>query len=194
MNTLELNRAVFLDRDGVINKDLGYVYKQEDFIFIDGIFTLSKLAREMGFKLIVVTNQSGIGRGFYSEIDFIEITQWMLCKFEENGAPIDKVYYSPFHPTWGKGNYKKKENTRKPGIGMINEARVEFNLDLKKSIIIGDRESDILAGKKAGIGTIIYISSKNSSTLNREEYIRMENLTDLCYFFANDLKKKLVGL
>ena len=105
-------KALFLDRDGVINIDYGYVYKKEKFIFINGIFNLVKQAKLKDYKVVVITNQSGIGRGYYSERDFLLLTKWMKEVFIKNEALIDKVYYSPFHPVFGIGKYKKNEITR----------------------------------------------------------------------------------
>src|SRR5438128_1203722 len=101
------NHALFLDRDGVINIDRGYVYKQEDFEFVDGIFDLCRYATDLDYVLIVVTNQAGIGRGLYSEQDFLDLTDWMCGVFRERGVPLGKVYYCPSHPDHGVGAYKQ---------------------------------------------------------------------------------------
>jgi D-glycero-D-manno-heptose 1,7-bisphosphate phosphatase len=151
-STQGTNRAVFLDRDGVINVEKNYVHRIEDFEFIDGIFELCAEAQRMGYKLIVITNQAGIGRGYYTVADFERLTEWMVGQFAARGITIDRVYYCPYHPTEGIGGYRRESFDRKPNPGMILRAREEFALDLARSILVGDRESDIEAGATAGIG------------------------------------------
>ena len=124
-------RAVFLDRDGVINVNHGYVHDVKSFKFVDGIFEVARAAHYFGYTLVVVTNQSGIGRGYYSEQQFNQLTDWMCNKFLNEGAPIEKVYFSPFHPTAGIGAYRKDDVSRKPRPGMIHQAQREMNLNLK---------------------------------------------------------------
>ena len=149
--------ALFLDRDGVINIDHAYVSKIETFEFVDGIFELCRRAKERGFLLCVVTNQSGIGRGYYTEKDFLLLTDWMCEVFRKNGAVIDKVYFCPTHPEFGIGVYKTHSPHRKPGPGMILQATQELDIDLAKSILVGDKETDIQAGIAAGVGcTVLY--------------------------------------
>jgi D-glycero-D-manno-heptose 1,7-bisphosphate phosphatase len=145
-------RALFLDRDGVININHGYVHSIENFEFIDGIFDLVRTAHANNLKVVIITNQAGIGRGFYSEQQFHQLTSWMCKEFINEGAPIDKVYFSPFHPTEGLGEYKKDDFSRKPNPGMILQAQQELGLDLDNSILIGDKVSDIKAGIAAGLG------------------------------------------
>ncbi|MBB4116332.1 D-glycero-D-manno-heptose 1,7-bisphosphate phosphatase [Rhizobium sp. BK226] len=148
-------RALFLDRDGVINKDHGYVYRPEDFEFVDGIFELVAAAKHAGYVVVVVTNQSGIGRGYYTEAEFHYVMAWMNSKFEEHDGIIDAVYFSPFHPNHGIGDYRRESNCRKPSPGMFLKARDELNIDMKRSILIGDKSSDMAAGLAAGIGTCL---------------------------------------
>ena len=146
------NRALFLDRDGVINHDSGYTSDVESFLFIDGIFDVCREARRLGYLLIVVTNQAGIGRGYYSEQDFSNLTKWMCEQFEAEGAPISDVFYCPFHPVHGIGNYKADSFDRKPNPGMLLRAAEIHNLDLKRSVMIGDKSSDMQAALDAGVG------------------------------------------
>ena len=128
------SRGLFLDRDGVINVNHGYVHSVRNFEFIDGIFDIVRAAHANNFKIVVITNQSGIGRGLYSETQFYQLTSWMCKEFLDAGAPIDKVYFSPFHPTQGLGKYKKDDVSRKPNPGMIYQAQQELGLDLDNSI------------------------------------------------------------
>jgi D-glycero-D-manno-heptose 1,7-bisphosphate phosphatase len=145
------NRALFLDRDGVINYDSGYTSSAENFRFIEGIFDLCRTAKRLGYLLIVVTNQAGIGRGYYSEQDFLTLTDWMLERFEAEGAPLNDVFYCPYHPVHGIGRYKKDSICRKPNPGMLLVAAKKYKLDMGSSIMIGDRDSDMQAAGKAGV-------------------------------------------
>lgn len=154
----EVQKALFLDRDGVINVEKNYVCRIEDFEFLPGIFELCAVAGELGFKLIVITNQAGIGRGYYSEDDYQRLTDWMLEQFRERGSPIDLVYHCPYHPTAGIGEYRKESFDRKPNPGMILKACRDFGLDLSKCVLIGDKDSDIEAGRAAGIGYLLRLS------------------------------------
>ncbi len=151
-------KALFLDRDGVINVEKNYVWRTEDFEFIPGIFELCALAQKRGFKLIVITNQAGIARGYYTETDFRHLTDWMLAAFRERGIGIDRVYHCPFHPTAGVGEYRQESFDRKPNPGMILKARADFALDLSKSVLIGDKDSDIEAGRAAGVGCLVKLT------------------------------------
>lgn len=146
------NKALFLDRDGTINIEKNYVYKVEDFEFIDGIFGLIKSYQEKGFLIFIITNQAGIARGYYTEEDFKMLTEWMIDQFLKRGIKITKVYHCPHHPEI-TGNCE----CRKPNPGMILDAIKEFEIDPVNSVLIGDKKSDILAGEKAGLGKNIYI-------------------------------------
>ena len=152
-----MSRAVFLDRDGVINKDDGYVHKPEEFRFKSGIFEFCKAAQTKGYLLIVVTNQSGIARGYYTEQDFQILTDWMLSEFDKQGIHVTKVYYCPFHPDKGIGEYKCESPDRKPNPGMLQKAKTEFDIDMASSILIGDKPSDIEAGINVGVGKLIFL-------------------------------------
>lgn len=144
-------KALFLDRDGVINIDHGHVFEKEKFEFVDGIFDLCKQAQERGYLLIVVTNQAGIAKGFYSEEQFLELTKWMENEFQKRGIKITKTFYCPFHSEAKIEKYRQDSFDRKPNPGMILRAIKEFNLDPKKSVMIGDRETDIEAADAAKI-------------------------------------------
>jgi D-glycero-D-manno-heptose 1,7-bisphosphate phosphatase len=152
-----IKKALFLDRDGVINVDHGYVHRIEDFHFVDGVFELTRLAQSNGYVICVITNQAGIARGYYSESDFEALTNWMCCNFKAEGVVIDKVYYSPYHPIHGLGQYKKDDISRKPNPGMLHKAESELNLDLTGSVLIGDSVTDIQAGFFAGVGPNLYL-------------------------------------
>ena len=141
-----MKKALFLDRDGVINVEKQYLYKKEDFEFIEGIFELCQFFQDLGYLIIVVTNQSGIARGYYSEEDFENLTQWMVKQFKEQNITISKVYHCPHHP-----DITGECLCRKPKPGMLLDAQKEFNVDLKHSVMVGDKERDIEAGLNAGL-------------------------------------------
>lgn len=143
--------ALFLDRDGVINVERHYVHRIEDFEFVDGIFELCRTAQTLGLRLVVVTNQAGIGRGYYTTADFEHLTAWMLRQFATRGIAIDRVYHCPYHPTAGLGAYRRDSPDRKPAPGMILKARADLDLDLSRSVLVGDKPSDIAAGRAAGV-------------------------------------------
>lgn len=136
--------ALFLDRDGIINQDHGYVFEKEKVSFVSGIETIIKFAKEKGYKVIVVTNQSGVGRGLYQEEDVLLLHQWMQEELEKKGAGIDGWYYSPYHPESTQTQYKRASYTRKPMPGMALKAANDWNIDFSKSFMIGDKVSDVL--------------------------------------------------
>lgn len=148
-------KALFLDRDGVINVDSNYVHRVEDFEFLPGIFDLCNAAAERGYLIVVVTNQAGIGRGYYTEADFEHLTTWMVGAFRQRGVDIARVYHCPYHPTEGVGEYRRESFDRKPHPGMLLKARDEMGLDLAASVFVGDKDSDMAAGLAAGVGHLI---------------------------------------
>jgi D-glycero-D-manno-heptose 1,7-bisphosphate phosphatase len=138
------DRAVFLDRDGVINVDRGYVHRIEDFEFVPGIpFMLRELQLD-GWRLVVVTNQSGIGRGLFTEDDYERVTQHMREQLAAHGVRLDGVYHCPHAPEQGCG-------CRKPAPGMLLRAAASLGLDLSRSVLVGDKESDMQAAHAAGL-------------------------------------------
>lgn len=155
-----MSKAVFLDRDGVINVDRGYTYRIEDFEFIDGIFDACKLFKQSGCRLIVVTNQSGIGRGFYSEQDFLTLTQWMRDQFDSHGISLDAVYHCPHHPQQAQGRYKQSCHCRKPEPGMLLQGIADFGLEPGQCVMFGDKASDLKAAMAAGIGRKVLINNQ----------------------------------
>ncbi|RZU41331.1 D-glycero-alpha-D-manno-heptose-1,7-bisphosphate 7-phosphatase [Edaphobacter modestus] len=144
-------RALFLDRDGVVNVEIGYLHRIEDVEFVPGIFSLCRTAMQLGYRLIVVTNQAGIARGFYSEADFDSLTVWMRGELRAQGVELDAVYYCPYHPERGIGEYRRDHEDRKPGTGMLRRAMLEFGVSLADSVMVGDRCSDVAAANSAGL-------------------------------------------
>ena len=169
-------KALFLDRDGVINIEKEYLYKKEDFDFIDGIFELCQYYQNLDYKIVVVTNQSGIARGYYREEDFRTLSLWMKEKFLEKDIVIDAIYHCPHHP-----DISGECICRKPKAGMLLDAKRDLGLDLENSIIVGDKERDIEAGINAGL-SLTYLfdetanvsSSKAKKIINRLEEIYVD--------------------
>ena len=150
--------ALFLDRDGVINHDSGYTHRIAEFVFRDGIFALCAAAQARGMAIVVVTNQAGIGRGYYTEADFQALTDWMLARFTAQGIAITGVEHCPHHPTQGQGPYRRDCARRKPAPGMILDASATHGLDPARSIMVGDKASDMQAALAAGIRTRILLT------------------------------------
>lgn len=147
-----------MDRDGVINVDCGYVYRIEDFKFVDGIFDLCRAFLKSGYQIFVITNQSGIARGYYTKKDYDKLTNWMLYEFHKRQINITEVYACPYHPEGVVTEYAKESPDRKPYPGMILKAAKKYDIDLEQSVLIGDRDSDIEAGKAAGIRQCFYFT------------------------------------
>lgn len=150
-----LHKALFLDRDGTINVDYGYVYQIEKFEFINGIFELCQKAQEKGYLIIVITNQSGIARGYYTDKDFHKLNRFMVDEFAKKGIRITDVFYCP----------DLEGNRRKPNCGMFIEAKEKYNIDMSSSISLGDKERDVEAGKKAGVGKNFLFSGNHSEIM-----------------------------
>ena len=157
MNRGDMFPALFLDRDGIINLDSKFVWKKEEFVFQDYIFELCRYFKEKDFKLVVITNQSGIGRGLFSLEDFHELNDWMLSRFKDEGCDIDLVLVSTLDPT-NEGASGHEKSFRKPAPGMLMAAQEILELDLQNSLLIGDRESDIEAGFNAGIRNLFLVN------------------------------------
>ena len=183
-----LNAAIFLDRDSVINYNHGYVHKREDFHFIEGIFDLARHAHEQLHKLVVVTNQAGIARGYYTEEQFHQLTDWMCQQFFTAGAPIERVYFSPYHPTAGLGQYLKDDASRKSHPGMILQAQKDLSIDLSRSVLIGDKGSYIQAGTAVGVGTNLLFAAERPHELGDFDYELIEALHQAMPYLQQDLQ------
>ena len=145
-------KTIFLDRDGVINKDINYLHKIDDFEFIDGIFDACLYFQSLGYKIIIITNQSGISRGYYSHSDYQKVTQWMLDQFKYKNINILDVFHCPHGPD-------STCDCRKPKPGMFLKAKDKHNTDMEKSWLIGDKEVDVIAANTAGIENTILVRS-----------------------------------
>lgn len=171
-------RALFLDRDGVINHEVGYLHRVEDVRFVEGIFSLCRTAAKLGYRLIVVTNQAGIARGFYSEADFDALMIWMRGAFRAEGVELDAVYHCPFHPDHGVGKYKREHEDRKPGTGMLRRGVREFGVELHASVLVGDRCTDMAAANAAGLRQAFLISGTEKEDCSGQ-YLAVHGLYDV---------------
>lgn len=171
-------RALFLDRDGVINVDHGYVCSPEQTQFVNGIFDLCRAARDAGYLLVIVTNQAGIGRGLYSEEAYRDYMDWMQGQFASSDIHFAGIYHCPHHPTAAKGEYLKLCDCRKPAPGLIRRAADELRLDLRNSILIGDKFSDMQAAIAAGVGTRLLLQPESGPVGERDgaEWITVDSL------------------
>jgi D-glycero-D-manno-heptose 1,7-bisphosphate phosphatase len=173
-------KAAFLDRDGVINHDSGYVYKASELSFIEGVFDACCKLQEAGYLIVIVTNQSGVARGFYTEQDVITLHNWMDAQFKSHGVNVSRFYFCPHHKDQGQGVYRLDCPYRKPNPGMLLKAAEDLNLDMSMSIMIGDRESDILVGQNAGVSSTVWISSEHQLLSACPDYTcsSLKNFTD----------------
>jgi D-glycero-D-manno-heptose 1,7-bisphosphate phosphatase len=146
-----LARAAFLDRDGVINIDHGYTYRKENFEFVPGVLDAGRRLAARGYLLVVITNQSGIGRGMYTEADFAALTDWMKSVFARAEAPLAGVYFCPHHPTDATGGYRRDCDCRKPAPGLLLRAAQDLGIDRSASVLYGDKASDLQAAAAAGV-------------------------------------------
>ena len=145
-------KTIFLDRDGVINKEVGYLHKIEDFKFIDGVFDACQYFQSLNYQIIIVTNQSGIARGYYDEKAFHVVNNWMLEQFRNSGIEVLDVFFCPHGPD-------STCECRKPKPGMLIQANNIYGIAMNKSWMIGDKEADITAANAAGIQNTILVKS-----------------------------------
>ncbi len=157
------SKCAFLDRDGVINQDQGYISKISDFKIYPGVGKAISLLNKKKYLVIIITNQSGIGRGLIKISELKKIHKYLKKKIKKDYGKINDIFFCPFHPKFGIGKFKKKSNDRKPGDGMLKKAIKKWQIDPKKSFMIGDKISDKLAAKKVKI-KFFYKKEKNLNT------------------------------
>ena len=162
LNYFTKKPAIFLDRDGVINYDYGYVYKKNNFILKKKVFEAIKYLNDKNYSVFIVSNQSGVGRGYYSIRDVEKLHYWLRAKLRENGAHIDEIFYAPFYNRSALKFTKNDRLLRKPNIGMINKAEKKWNIDMKKSYVIGDSSVDKNLARNAKLK---YVNVNNNSNL-----------------------------
>lgn len=172
-------KALFLDRDGIINIDSGYVSDKKSFVFKEDIFNLLNRAIEKNYIIIIVTNQSGIGRGYFSENDFNKLNQWMLNQFKKKNILISKTYFCPHHSTEGLPPYNIKCNFRKPNPGMFLKAKKEFNINMNKSIMLGDRVTDMNAAISSGIVKNFLLCDNETQIKKNKSFNVIANILDI---------------
>lgn len=176
---ISMRRGLILDRDGVINNDPGYLHRAEECRFIDGIFAMTAAFAARGFAIVIATNQSGIGRGYYGEADFAAFMDWMCGEFAAQGVAIAAVYHCPDHPTAGIGPYRRDNPWRKPGPGMILQAAADLSLDLARSWTVGDQAGDIEAGRAAGVGMLVRYDASATRIERHEDVWIVPRLADV---------------
>jgi D-glycero-D-manno-heptose 1,7-bisphosphate phosphatase len=180
-----MRRAVFLDRDGVIVVDRGYVHRVEDFAFVPGTVRALQRLQVAQWRLVVVTNQSGIARGLYSPVDYDRFTAHLRSQLAESGVELDAVYHCPHLPDATVTQYRLDCACRKPAPGMLLRAARELSLDLPASVMVGDRLSDLQAGRAAGVGRCLLVRTGRS--LAAEETAQADAVYDDLAACVDDL-------
>lgn len=182
-----MNRAVFLDRDGVIIQEPPhYIYRPDQLKFIPGSIEAIKLLNENNFKTVIVTNQAGIAYGYYLERETVLFNQLMIEELKLYNADIDAIYYCPHHPNAKVKKYRIDCDCRKPKPGMLKRAEKELNINLKQSFMIGDKKSDIDAGKEVGCKTILILTGHGIE--------ESKNKSIECDFVVNDLNSAVMNI
>ncbi|MDE1223759.1 HAD family hydrolase [Vibrio aestuarianus] len=169
-------KVAFLDRDGVINKEVNYLHKIEDFEYTGGCIAGLKKLRALGYEIIIITNQAGIARGYYSEIQYQLLTDWYRADLKEKGIDVLDIFHCPHHPDGTLANLSKDCDCRKPSPGMIEQAKSKYFIDIKKSILVGDKNSDIHAGERAGITRCFLVKTGHPTSVPAENAILSDNL------------------
>ncbi|MFN0108414.1 MAG: D-glycero-beta-D-manno-heptose 1,7-bisphosphate 7-phosphatase [Blastocatellia bacterium] len=163
--TQNLRRAIFLDRDGTLNEEVGYVRNLDEFRLFDFAGEAVRLVNEAGWLVIVVTNQSGVARGKFSEEFLNQVHAQMLAKLENNGAQVDGIYFCPHHPEIGETPYRQVCDCRKPQPGLLLRAAKDFDLDLSLCAVIGDRLRDVGMAKPVGSRSVLVLTGYGQEEL-----------------------------
>ena len=160
-----MERVVFLDRDGTLNEEVCYLYRPEDLHILPGVGEALRMLKEAGYRLVVVTNQAGVARGYYTEEDVRRLHLHMNRLLERDGAGIDAFYYCPHHPVHGIGPYKIQCQCRKPGTGMFEMAGGRFDVDKAHSFMVGDKLLDVEAGHNYGVKSVLVGTGYGAETV-----------------------------
>ena len=189
--------AVFLDRDGTINVEGGYINHVDRFGLIEGAAEAVILLKNNGLKTIVVTNQTGVAQGYYPESHLARLHNKMKALLKEKGAELDAIYYCPHHPSIGEPPYRQDCDCRKPKLGMIRKAEKDLSVDARKSYMVGDKISDVEFGRRAGCKSILVLTGYgkgeleyNRDKLNGEPDYIAEDILDAAKWIVNDMKKR----
>lgn len=180
--------AIFLDRDGTINVDHGYVHEIDQFQFIDGVIDAMRELKSMGFALVLITNQSGMARGKFTEDQFMQLTEWMDWSLADRGVDLDGIYFCPHHPEGSEEEYRQTCDCRKPQPGMFKSAQEHLHIDMASSYMVGDKVEDMQAAAAAGVGTKVLVRTGKPVT---EEG---ENLADCVIESLADLPKAIKSI
>ena len=178
-----MEKVIFLDRDGTLNVEVNYLHRKEDLVLLPGVPEALKAFKDQGYKLVVITNQAGVARGYYTEDDVRELHRYMNELLAEQGAEIDGFYYCPHHPEHGIGQYKIQCHSRKPETGMFEMAEQDFDVDKASSWMIGDKLIDIEAGRNYGVRTVL-VGTGYGAGVHEEQKKKGDFPYDL---YANDL-------
>ena len=193
-----MTKAVFFDRDGVLNEEVGFLHRMEDVRFVPGaVEAVAEIADRDDWMVFIITNQSGIGRGYYSEDEYLEFEREYLgelSRLSGGRAKVDKVYYCPHHPTKGIGKYRVDCECRKPKPGMLLAAADDFGVDLERSYIIGDKRSDIAAGAAAGCAGILVGTGYGGQGGTGCDIVPDATAADVCEAVSLILSRKVVLL
>ena len=167
---------VFFDRDGVINVDHGYVASTDKFDWVNGAISAIKSLNEAGYRVIVITNQAGIARGYYSTANFHRLMRWMIDRIRDGGANVDDYYYCPHHPVHGLGKYRQSCECRKPAPGMLLQALKKYPADVKQCFLVGDKPSDIDAAEAVGVKGIRYTGAESLDQFIEKNILNMKGI------------------
>ncbi|MDO4267649.1 MAG: HAD family hydrolase [Eubacteriales bacterium] len=167
-----MEKVIFLDRDGTINEEVHYLFRREDLRIIPGVPAALRRLKEQGYRLVVVTNQAGVGRGYYREEDVKDLHLYMNELLQAEGAEIDGFFYCPHHPVYGIGAYKQVCRCRKPDVGMFEMAERLFDVDKAASWMVGDKETDLAAGRNYGVRTALVGTGYGAGVY--EEYLHKD--------------------
>lgn len=181
-----MRKCIFLDRDGNINVEKDYLHKAEDFEFEYGADRAIKIFNDLGYIVIVVTNQSGVARGYYTENDVVKLHKHIDNELKKIDAKVDAYYYCPHHPEVD-GKYGKICKCRKPELGMFLQAQSDFNIDFNESIVVGDKISDIESAIRLGMKPVIVKTGHGSKEIKKLKY--KTEVFDSLYEFAKKIKK-----
>ncbi len=192
-----MNKAIFLDRDGTINVEKHYLYKKEDFEFLPGVIDALKQLQRMGYLLIIITNQSGIGRGYYTEEDFLQLNDWMVGYLKRQGVTVTDVYYCPHLPDAKVAEYRMDCECRKPKLGMYRQAVKDHDIDLSQSYAIGDKIRDCAICESTPCKGFLIGYNERPEVIAEVEQGKCENITyakDLweCVEMINEDKDRII--